>query len=73
MRGCPLRSSDLFGRTFSLDYFDGRPGAIVFYSNESSYAARLLLDFRGYQERWGKDNLAIVAVNVDGPRRVRAG
>ena len=69
----PFALADLFGRTLSLDYFDGRPGAIVFYSNESPFASHLLLDFRGYQERWGKDDLAIVAVNVDGAAPGAAG
>ena len=33
----------------------------------------MLLDFRGYQERWGKDDLAIVAVNADGAAPGRPG
>ena len=63
----PFSLTDLYGRTISLDYFDGRPGAMIFYSNSSPHLAQLLEDFHGYQERWGREDLAIVAVNADGP------
>lgn len=62
----PFFLPDLFGRTISLDYFDGHPGVIVFWSTSSPGSTELLEDFRGYQERWGRDDLAIVGVNVDG-------
>jgi len=57
---------DLFGRTISLDYFDGHPGVVLFWSSGSPQSTELLDDSRGYQERWSTDGLAIVAVNVDG-------
>lgn len=57
---------DLFGRTISLDYFDRHPGVLLFWSTASAASGELLEDFRGYQERWGTYDLAIVAVNVDG-------
>ena len=62
----PFSLTDLYGRTISLDYFDGRPGAVIFYSNSSPHAAQLFEDFSGYQERWGREDLAIVAINADG-------
>ncbi len=57
---------DLFGRTISLDYLDGHPGVIVFWSASSPGSTELLEDFRAYQEKWGRDDLAILAVNADG-------
>jgi peroxiredoxin len=69
---------DLFGRTISLDYLDQHPGAVLFWSTSSPGSTELLEDFRGYQERWGTHDLAIVAVNVDdgppgasGPKEIR--
>jgi peroxiredoxin len=56
---------DLFGRTISLDYFDNHPGVIIFWSSSSPRSAELLEDCRGYQERWGRNDLAIVAINTD--------
>jgi len=57
---------DLFGRTISLDYFDQHPGVLLFWSLTRQGSAELLEDFRNYQERWGTQDLAIVAVNLDG-------
>lgn len=61
----PFALPDLFGRTIKLDYFGGHPGVVVFWSSTSPQSAELLEDFREYQERWGQDDLAIVAVNAD--------
>jgi hypothetical protein len=38
---------------------------IAFWSTSSPRSVELLEDFRGYQENWGRDDLAIVAVNAD--------
>ena len=62
----PFSLPDLFGRTIPLGYFDGHPGVIVFWSTSSPRSADILEDFRDYQERWGRDDLAIIAVNADG-------
>lgn len=62
----PFVLPDLFGRTISLDYFDGHPGVLVFWSAANPRSVELLYDFREYQEKWGKNDLAIIAVNTDG-------
>jgi peroxiredoxin len=61
----PFFLSDLYGRTISLDYFDGHPAVIAFWSASSPLSTELLEDFRRYQEEWGRSDLAIVAVNED--------
>ena len=61
----PFSLLDLFGRTIPLSYFDGHPGVIVFWSISSPRSTEILEDFRGYQDRWGRDDLAIIAVNAD--------
>ena len=62
----PFSLPDLFGRKITLDYLDGNPGVILFWSASNPGATALLEDFRGYQELWGRENLALVAVNADG-------
>lgn len=57
---------DLFGRMISLDYLAGNPGLIVFWSTANPPSAGLLEDCRDYQEQWGRQDLAIVSVNVGG-------
>jgi peroxiredoxin len=64
----PFLLPDLFGRTISLDYLDGHPGVVVFCSIGDDGAAGLLVEVQQYQERWGRESLAIVAVNADGPQ-----
>lgn len=64
----PFSLPDLFGRTISLDYFDSHPGVIVFWSTSSPQSMELLEDFRVYQEKWGREDLAIVAINADSGR-----
>jgi len=61
----PFFLKDLYGRTISLDYFDGHPALLAFWSASSPLSAELLEDVRDYQERWGRNDLAIVAVNAD--------
>jgi peroxiredoxin len=61
----PFSLLDLFGRTISLDYFDRHPGVVLFWSIASPASTELLEDFRWYQERWGTNDLAIIAINVD--------
>jgi peroxiredoxin len=62
----PFTLADLYGRTISLDYFDGHPGVILFWSTAVPRSVELLRDLGAYQQRWGRDDLAIVAVNTDG-------
>jgi peroxiredoxin len=64
----PFSLPDLFGRTISLSYFDGHPGAIVFWSTSNPRSVELLMELSGYQQRWGREDLAIVAVNADRSR-----
>jgi peroxiredoxin len=66
----PFSLPDLFGKTISLDYFDGNPGLIVFWSVTSPRSIELLKDVREYHAKWGREDLAIVAVNADGRQPV---
>lgn len=61
----PFFLRDLYGRTISLDYFDGHPALIAFWSTSSPRSAELLEECRRYQEQWGRTDVAIVAVNED--------
>jgi peroxiredoxin len=61
----PFFLKDLYGRTISLDYFDGHPALLAFWSASSPLSTELLKDVRVYQEKWGRSELAIVAVNAD--------
>ena len=64
---------DLYGRTISLDYFDGHPGSIVFWSVISPRSIELLDDVRAYNAKWGREDLAIVAINADGKQAGASG
>jgi tetratricopeptide (TPR) repeat protein len=62
----PFSLADASGKTYSLDYLAGSPGAVVFWSTWSPRSAEILEDFREYHRLYAGSGLRIVAVNIDG-------
>lgn len=56
------------GTNVSLDFFQGGPGVIVFWSTWSPRSAEVLGDFRDFQARGGARGLKVLAVNADRER-----
>jgi peroxiredoxin len=61
----PFTLSTTTGAAVSIDYFQGGPGVIIFWSTWSPRSAEVLGDFRDLQARGGGTGLKVVAVNAD--------
>jgi peroxiredoxin len=62
----PFSLADVSGKTYSLDYLAGSPGAVVFWSTWSPRSAEVLEDFREYHRLYAESGLRVIAVNIDG-------